>query len=185
VSFCFADWNFLFLLASFLLTYVESLPFSFIHSDNENPKKDAATAPSVEATAADEPYLQETAPVAKSSKAPVKKVVSTRGSKRLKKSTYAGAFLETHRPTSSFDDVRVDPGIFAFVPCVIFILTCFSRQILMKKFVTLGTECVEYLKATRASEGNLLSYILLVSSAFLCFFIRLSFPFFELQMLWR
>jgi hypothetical protein len=28
----------------------------------------------------------------------------------------------------------------------------------MKKFVTLGTECVEYLKATRASEGNLLSY---------------------------
>jgi hypothetical protein len=48
----------------------------------------------------------------------------------------------------------------------------------MKKFVTLGTECVEYLKATRDSEGNLLSYILLVSSAFLCFFIRLSLPFF-------
>jgi hypothetical protein len=34
----------------------------------------------------------------------------------------------------------------------------------MKKFVTLGTECVKYLKATRASEGNLLSYILLVLS---------------------
>jgi septal ring factor EnvC (AmiA/AmiB activator) len=47
----------------------------------------------------------------------------------------------------------------------------------MKKFVTLGTESVEYLKDTRASEGNLLSYILLVLSAFLCFFIRLSFPF--------
>jgi hypothetical protein len=45
------------------------------------------------------------------------------------------------------------------------------EQILMKKFVTLGTECVEYLKATRASEGNLLSYILLISSAFPCFFI--------------
>jgi hypothetical protein len=55
----------------------------------------------------------------------------------------------------------------------------------MKKFVALGIECVKYLKATRASEGNLLSYILFVSSAFLCFFIRLSFPFFELQMLWR
>jgi hypothetical protein len=53
----------------------------------------------------------------------------------------------------------------------------------MKKFVTLGTECVEYLKATRASEGNLLSYTLLVFSAFLWFFIRLSFPFVELQML--
>jgi hypothetical protein len=56
---------------------------------------------------------------------------------------------------------------------MIFILTCFSEQILMKKFVTLGTECVEYLKATRASKGNLLSYILLVSSALLCFLIRL------------
>jgi hypothetical protein len=66
------------------LTYAKSLPFSFLRSDNENPKKDAATAPSVEATAADEPSLQETAPVAKSSKAHVKKVVSTRGSKRLK-----------------------------------------------------------------------------------------------------
>jgi hypothetical protein len=54
----------------------------------------------------------------------------------------------------------------------------FPGQILMKKFVTLGTECVEYLKATRASEGNLLSYILLVLSAFLYFFIRLSLPFF-------
>jgi hypothetical protein len=46
----------------------------------------------------------------------------------------------------------------------------------MKKFVALGTECVKYLKATRASEGNFLSYTLLVLSAFLCFFIRLFFP---------
>jgi hypothetical protein len=162
------------------LTYAKSLPFPFLRSVNENLKKDAATAPSVEAMAADEPSLQETAPVAKSSKAPVKKVISTRGSKRLKKSTDAGASLEPHRSTSSSDDMRVDPGIFDFVPCVIFMLTCFSKKILMKKFVTLGTKCVEYLKATRASEGNLLSYILLASSAFLCFFIRLSFPFFEL-----
>jgi hypothetical protein len=41
----------------------------------------------------------------------------------------------------------------------------------MKKFVTLSNECVEYLKATRASEGNFLSYTLLVSSAIFCFFI--------------
>jgi hypothetical protein len=33
----------------------------------------------------------------------------------------------------------------------------------MKKFVSLGTECVEFLKAARASQGNLLSYV--VSSA--------------------
>jgi hypothetical protein len=44
----------------------------------------------------------------------------------------------------------------------------------MKKFVNLGTECVEYWKAAKASEGNPLSYTLLVSSAFLCFFIRFS-----------
>jgi hypothetical protein len=66
-----------------------------------------------------------------------------------------------------------------FVPCVIITLTCFFPvQILMKKFVTLGTECAEYLKAARASEGDLLFYTLLVSSAFLCFFIILTFPFF-------
>jgi hypothetical protein len=87
--------------------------FCFLHSDNENSKKDAATTPSVEATAADEPSLQEDAPVVKSPKAPVKRVASTRGSKRLKKSTDVGASLDTHRSTSSSDDVRIDPGIFA------------------------------------------------------------------------
>jgi hypothetical protein len=66
--------------------------------------------------AAGEPSVQEVEPVVKSpkapkaSKAPVKKVVVTRGSKRLKKSTDAGASLEIHQSTSSSDDVRVDPG---------------------------------------------------------------------------
>jgi hypothetical protein len=112
---------------SFLLTQIfificflsfdlcEVSAFRFLHSDNENPKKDAATTPSIEATAADEPSLQEAAPVAKSPKAPVKKVVSTRGSKHLKKSIDVGASLDTHRSTSSSDDVRVDPGIFALL----------------------------------------------------------------------
>jgi hypothetical protein len=40
----------------------------------------------------------------------------------------------------------------------------------MKKFVTLGTECVEHLKATRASQGNLFFCVLLVSSAFSFFY---------------
>jgi hypothetical protein len=72
--------------------------------------------------------------------------------------------------------VRVDTGIFALVSCVIFILTYFFGQNLMKKFVALGNECVEYLKATRASEGNFLSYALLVLNTFLCFFTSLLFP---------
>jgi hypothetical protein len=46
----------------------------------------------------------------------------------------------------------------------------------MRKFVSLGTECVEYLKATRASQGNLLSCVSPVPSAFLCFLIPLFFP---------
>jgi hypothetical protein len=67
--------------------------------------------------ATDEPSVQEVEPVVKSTKAPlaqkapVKKVAVTRGSKRLKKSTDAGASLEIHQSTSSSDDVRVDPGI--------------------------------------------------------------------------
>jgi hypothetical protein len=63
--------------------------------------------------AADEPSLQEADPVVKSPKAPVKRITSTHGSKRVKRSTDADASLDTHRSTSSSDDVRVDPGIFA------------------------------------------------------------------------
>jgi hypothetical protein len=116
-------------LAFFLLTYAKFLAFCFLCSDNEDPKRDAATAPSAKTMAADKPSMEEVEPVVKSSKAPkaskapVKKPVATRGSKHLKKSTDAGASLEIHQSTSS-DDVRVNPGIFAFVPCVIFILTC-------------------------------------------------------------
>jgi hypothetical protein len=84
-------------------------------NDNEDPKRDAATAPSAETMAANEPSVQEVEPVVKSPKAPkapVKKVVVTRGSKRFKKLTNAGASLEIHQSTSSSDDVCVDPGIF-------------------------------------------------------------------------
>jgi hypothetical protein len=42
---------------------------------------------------------------------------------RGKKSTYAGASLETHQSTSSSGDVRVDTGMLSFVSCIIFILT--------------------------------------------------------------
>jgi hypothetical protein len=77
---------------------------------------------------ADKPSVQEVEPVVKSPKAPrapVKKVVATHGSKRLKKSTDTGASLEIHQSTCSSDNMCVDPGIFTLVPCMIFILTCF------------------------------------------------------------
>jgi hypothetical protein len=105
--------KFYLLLAPFILTYVKSFAFCFLGSDNENPKKDAATALSVEATAADEPSFQEAAPVVKSPKAPAKRVSSTRGSKCLKKATDADVSLDAHRSTSSSDDVNINPDAFA------------------------------------------------------------------------
>jgi hypothetical protein len=78
---------------------VNSLAFCLLCSDNEDPKRDAATAPSAETMAADEPSVQEVEPVVKSPKAPkapINKVVATCGSKHLKKSTDAGASLEIH-----------------------------------------------------------------------------------------
>jgi hypothetical protein len=99
----------LYLLSS---TYVKSLAFCFFCSNNEDPERDAAAAPSAETMAADEPSLQEVAPVVKSSKAPIKKVTSTRGFKRARKSTDAGASLDAHRSTSSSEDVRNAPDIF-------------------------------------------------------------------------
>jgi hypothetical protein len=47
---------------------------------------------------------------------------------------------------------------------------------LIKKFVALGTECVEYLKVVRASKGELLFLPLLILYAFLCLLLDLSFP---------
>jgi hypothetical protein len=50
----------------------------------------------------------------------------------------------------------------------------------MKKFVSLGTECVEFLKAARATQGMLFAKLCLlpISFAFLRLFIRLSFSLF-------
>jgi hypothetical protein len=73
---------------------------------------DAATTPSAEVMAPDEPSLQEVDLVVKSPKAPIKKVVSTHGSKRVKRSTDAGASLDTHRSTISSEDVHNAPDIF-------------------------------------------------------------------------
>jgi hypothetical protein len=52
-------------------------------------------------------------------------------------------------------------------------------QTLMKKFISLGTECVKFLKAARASQGKLLCYV--VSSACLvCLSLILCSTFFSL-----
>jgi hypothetical protein len=84
----------------------------------ENAKRFAATAPAIDTPAIDEPPSQEADLAVKSPKAqraPVKKVVATRGSTRVKKWTNTGASLEAHRSTSSSDDVRVATGLFASI----------------------------------------------------------------------
>jgi hypothetical protein len=112
----------------FLSTWTNGFTFCFLFSDEENPKRFVVATPAADTPAIDKPPSQEADPAVKSPKAPrapVKKIIATRGSTRVKKSTNAGASLEAHRSTSSSDDVRVDTGIFAFVSCVIFMLTYF------------------------------------------------------------
>jgi hypothetical protein len=72
--------------------------------DNENPKKDATTAPIVDAPAIDEPPSQEADVAPKSPEAAVKKAAS-RASKRLKKVSAASTSLDAHQPMSFDDDV--------------------------------------------------------------------------------
>jgi hypothetical protein len=92
-----------------------TISFAPFLSDEENPRRFAAAAPITDTPVVDEPPSQEVYPAAKSPKAPkkpMKKVVTVRSSKRLKKSSDAGATLEAHQSTSSSDDVRGHTGIF-------------------------------------------------------------------------
>jgi hypothetical protein len=76
-----------------------TLSVALFLSDEENPKRFAATAPITDTPVVDEPPSQEVDPAAKSSKAsrkPVKKVVVVCSSERVKKSSDAGASLEAH-----------------------------------------------------------------------------------------
>jgi hypothetical protein len=93
-----------------------TLSVALFLSDEENPKRFAAAAPITDTPVVDEPPSQEVDPAAKSSKAPrkpVKKVVDVHSSKRMKKSSDAGASLEAHQSTSSSDNVREYTGTFA------------------------------------------------------------------------
>jgi hypothetical protein len=117
-----------------------TLSFAPFLSDEENPKRFAAAAPTTDAPAIDESPSQEVDPAVKSAKAqrdPVKKIVAVRSCKRMKKSSDAGAFLEAHRSTSSSDNVHEYTGIFASVFCVL-ILTYYFWTELDEEICRLG-----------------------------------------------
>jgi hypothetical protein len=94
-----------------------TLSFASFFSDEENPKRFATATPITDAPVVDEPPSQEVDPATKYPKAPkkpVKKVVTIHSSKRVKKSSDAGASLEAHQSMSSSDNVHEYIGKFAF-----------------------------------------------------------------------
>jgi hypothetical protein len=84
---------------------MQSVCFCSLFSGNENPKRDATTAPLIDAPSANELPSQEADVVAKLPEASVKKGTSSRASKCLKKAPVASTSLDTHRPVGSADDV--------------------------------------------------------------------------------
>jgi hypothetical protein len=92
-----------------------TLSFSPFLSAEENLKIFVAAAPITDTLVIDELPPQEVDPAAKpqkASKKPTKKVLSVHSSGRLKKASDAGATLEAHQSTSSFDDVRKHTVLF-------------------------------------------------------------------------
>jgi hypothetical protein len=81
-------------------------------SDDEEPQRDAAAAPSTQTLIADEPSAQETEPAVqapRATRASVKKVPVTRSTKRSKKSKEADVSLEAHESAVSPDDMSKCP----------------------------------------------------------------------------
>jgi hypothetical protein len=106
--------------------------FCFFCSDNENPKRDTATASAIDTPASNEPPSQEAGAVVQLPKAPVKKG-NPRASKRLKKAAVASTSLDTHRPVIFADDISTAScGLFFY--CLnfsshVFIFTNFDEEI--------------------------------------------------------
>jgi hypothetical protein len=98
--------------AFFISGCIKHVSFCFLCSDDEDPKRDAATAPSAEDITTDEPPVQEAEPAVKSLKVPrasIKKVPVTRSAKRSKKSKETDVSLEAHESAGSPDDVSNCP----------------------------------------------------------------------------
>jgi hypothetical protein len=151
----------------FLLTWTECFTLCFFFSDNEDPKKFVATAPVTDAPAVDEPPSQEAAMVPKSPEAAAKKAGS-RASKRLKKASAASTSLDALWPVIPTDDVS---NIYFY--CLLALN--YSSYTLpwtdfVEKFISLGNECVKFLKAVRSSHGKLCA-ILCILFAYLCAYV--------------
>jgi hypothetical protein len=123
-----------------------------LRSDDDDPKRDATTAPLLDNLTITKAPSQEDAMVVKSPEAPTKKGTPAHASKRPRKAVVVGTSLEDHLPMVSSDDVSI-ASCSRFFHFLDFFSHAFVCQILMKKFLSLGTECVEFLKFARASQG--------------------------------
>jgi hypothetical protein len=117
--------------------------------DDEEPPKDGIAAPSISPAIADEPAEPVIAP--RVTRASVKKIPQARSLKRSKKAKETDVSLEAHAYMVSPDDVSNSLSLIFLV--YIYALTRLFSQALLKRFVALGTECAEYLKVAKASEG--------------------------------
>jgi hypothetical protein len=81
-----------------------------------------------------------------------------RSQKRAKKTKEAEVSLEPHASTVSSDDVSASFPFFLFMYFNSYTLF-FCYQALVKRFITLGTECAGYLKVAKASEGKILIFM--------------------------
>jgi hypothetical protein len=70
----------------------------------------------------------------------------------VKKAKETDVSLEAHASIVSSDDVSNSSflALYSYTP----FLTCSFPQALVKRFITLGTECAGYLKVAKASEGT-------------------------------
>jgi hypothetical protein len=85
----------------------------------------------------------------------VKKVPQARHPKRSKKAKETNVSLEAHASTVSSDDVS-NSSLLAFLSYTSALTHSFS-QALLKRFIALGTECAEYQKVAKVSEGTTLT----------------------------
>jgi hypothetical protein len=120
----FAD---LFMYFSFCQLAHSVLLFCFFFSDNKDPKKYAATAPTVDAPVIDEPPSQEAAVVPKSPEATTKKAGS-HAFKCLKKTSVASTSLDAPRPVISTNDVS------SIYFCCLLALNCSYHALLWINF---------------------------------------------------
>jgi hypothetical protein len=126
--------------------------FCSLLSDDDDPKRDAVAAPHLDTLTVTKAPSQEDAMVVKSPEAPAKKGTPAHASKRLKKAVAVGTSLKAHRPVASSNDVSI-ASCSRFFHCLNLSSHAFVSQNLMQKFLSLGTECVEFLKTARASQG--------------------------------